>query len=199
MTESEHRPWKPLTPEQVAEIFASLQAPWWIAGGYAIDAFVGSFDRRPHGDIDVGLLARDQDAARARLAGWDLHCADPPGTLRPWREGEILEEPVHDVWGRPTRSDPWRLALVLNTGDSDVWVYRRDARVRRPLEELVRHVGGIPYLVPDVQLLFKSKNPRPKDEQDFGDSLPLLTSAQREWLGAALRLTQPGHPWLERL
>ena len=79
--------WDPLAPSEVAMLLEECRAPWWIAEGFAIDAYVGRFDRRPHGDLDVGLLGRDQEAIRACLSGWDLHCADPPGRLRPgpWR------------------------------------------------------------------------------------------------------------------
>ena len=191
--------WDPLGPEDVAALFEACPVPWWIAGGYAIDAFVGRFDRRPHEDVDVGLLARDQLALRACLAEWDLYCADPPGTLRPWRPDEVLEEPIHDVWGRRDPDHPWRLALVLNTSASGEWTYRRDERIRRPLPELVWRSDGIPYLVPEVQLLFKSKTVRPKDEQDFEDSVPLLSRAQRRWLKEALELSHPGHRWSQRL
>jgi len=30
--------WQPWTPEQVAELLADWPHPWWIAGGYALDA-----------------------------------------------------------------------------------------------------------------------------------------------------------------
>jgi hypothetical protein len=199
MSDTDLENWDPLAPSDVAALLDGCPAPWWIAGGYAIDAFVGQPGRRSHEDIDVGLLARDQLVLRARLAGWDLFCADPPGTLRRWRQDEVLEEPIHDVWGRQAPDGPWRLALLLNTSDGGIWTYRRDDRLRRPLSELVWCADGIPYVAPEVQLLFKSKAPRPKDELDFDDSLPLLSGAQRSWLKDALELAHPGHPWLRRL
>jgi hypothetical protein len=191
--------WDPLTPAEVDALLAGCAVRWWIAGGYAIDAFVGRYDRRPHEDVDVGLLAHEQDAIRACLGGWELFCADPPGTLRPWDTGEHLEEPIHDVWARPSPSEPWRLALVLNPGAGDTWSCRRDPRITRPLAEISFDRDGIRYLAPEIQLLFKSKSPRPKDELDFEDSAPLLVEAQREWLRDALELTHPSHSWLTRL
>ncbi len=188
--------WDPLTPAAVAELLEGCHAPWWIAGGYAIDALVGQFDRRPHGDIDAGLLARDQEAIRSALAGWDLHCADPPGELRPWHRGEVLEEPIHDVWAREHSEGPWRLQLVLNPAEHDDWMYRRDPRIRRRLEQIMWRSDGIPYLAAEVQLLFKSKTLRPKDDRDFADSLPHLSSPQRIWLRQSLQLSDPEHPWL---
>ena len=193
--------WDALSPRDATDLLSASPAPWWIAGGYAIDAFLDRLDRRQHEDLDVGLLGRDQQAIRACLAGWDLQCVDPPGTLRPWLPGEHLTEPIHDVWVREDVAGPWRLQLVLNPseGDGDMWIYRRDARIRLPLSELVWRSEGIPYLVPEVQLLFKAKTLRKKDAQDFEDALPELADAQRAWLREALSLTAPGHPWLARL
>jgi hypothetical protein len=188
--------WDPLTPTAVAELLESCSAPWWIAGGYAIDALVGPLGRRPHGDIDVGVLARDQGTIRAALRGWDLHCGDPPGDLRPWLGDEVLEEPIHDVWAREHSEGPWQLQLVLNPAEQDDWIYRRDPRVRRSLEQITWRSDGIPYLVAEVQLLFKSKAARPKDDRDLADSLPHLGDPQRTWLRRSLELSDPGNLWL---
>ena len=35
----EHR-WEPLGLEQVKQLFAQVSAPWWIAGGRALDMFI---------------------------------------------------------------------------------------------------------------------------------------------------------------
>ena len=191
--------WEPLAPREVRELLDACPVPWWIGGGYAIDAFVGRFDRRVHDDVDIGLPAREQHAVRASLVGWDFHCADPPGQLRPWRPGEHLEEPIHDVWVRERVDGPWRLQLMLDTADGEEWVYRRDPRVRRPLAELVWWIDDVPYLVPETQLLYKAKRMRLKDEQDFTDALPLLDDRRRRWLRRSLDLVHPGHPWLARL
>jgi len=191
--------WEPLALDEVAALLEGCTAPWWIAGGYAIDAFVGDFARRPHEDVDVGLLARDQVAIRDCLAGWDLQCADPPGHLRPWPVGELLEEPIHDIWARESPGAPWRIQLMLNPATANAWVYRRDRRITRRLAELVHRVSGIPYLAAEVQLLFKATTGRDKDEQDFRDALPSLDAGQCGWLGWALELAHPHHPWLALL
>ncbi len=63
----------------------------------------------------------------------------------------------------------------------------------------MRDFEGIPYLAPEVQILFKSKDIRPKDEADFQAVHELLDTAQRAWLVAALELTSPGHRWIATL
>ena len=191
--------WQPLAPAEIAALMERCSAAWWIAGGYAIDAFIGRFDRRHHDDVDVGVLARDQSEIRRSLPDWDFQCADPPGRLRPWLRDERLDEPVHDVWVREHSDGRWRLQLVLNPSRGEHWVYRRDGRVSRPLDKLVFESDGIAFLAPEVQLLFKSKTLRRKDEQDFDDALPLLDDAQRRWLRSSLEVAHPGHPWMSRL
>ena len=56
---------------------------------------------------------------------------------------------------------------------------------------------GVPYLAPEVVLLFKAKAAREKDELDLGRALPLLEPARRAWLADALRLVHPGHAWID--
>lgn len=59
--------WVPEHPDGVAALFAQADFPWWIAGGYAIELAVGR-ELRPHGDLDVLVLRRDQARVHALLA-----------------------------------------------------------------------------------------------------------------------------------
>jgi hypothetical protein len=191
--------WLPLALSQVAELFASADFLWCIAGGHAIELAV---DRRvrEHADIDIFVLRRDQQLARSFLRKWDCWAADPPGHLRLWPLNELLLLGVHDVWCREDADGPWHFALMLNEADGDVWHSRRDLRVRKSIDTLVLNRAKIPYLSPDVQLFYKAKNPRLKDQVDFAAVSPLLTSEQRKWLSHSITLTYGGsHPWLTQL
>ncbi|THA70323.1 amino acid transporter [Streptomyces sp. A0958] len=196
-------PWGPWDPPPLAEavrLLAPLRTPWWIAGGYAVELAVGRAFR-DHGDIDVLLLRRDQSEIQRILPGWEWWAADPPGTLRPWRPGEILPPGVHDIWCRPGPDEPWRLQFMLDDAEGDDWVFRRDPRVRLPLDRLGRvSEDGVPYLATEVQLLYKSRARRPKDEQDFDAALPVLDDDRRAWLAETITLAQgAAHPWAARL
>ena len=192
--------WTPLTPERLGEVLRDVTSPWWLAGGWALDAHLGRHTR-PHGDTDVLVLRRDHVRVRTALAGWDAHAADPPGSLRPWSVGEVLPDAVHDVWVRPAVDAAWAFQLMIDDTYGDEWDYRRDARVRRPLASLTGAAStpGCPVLAPEVQLLYKSKGLRPKDRQDFAIVLPTLSREQVQWLREALALTDPEHPWLREL
>jgi hypothetical protein len=181
-------------------MFSGCQAHWWIAGGYAIELAAGS-PVREHTDIDVLLLRRDQFALQQALPDWQWQAADPPGTLRPWQPAERLPSSVHDIWCRPGPSEPWRIQIMLDESSGSDWVSRRDERIRRPITSIGSVTAdGIPYLAPEIQLFYKAKDLRPKDETDFAAVLPVLTETQREWLSDALGVVYgPGHPWRGRL
>lgn len=69
-----------------------------------------------------------------------------------------------------------------------------------PLSELSRHAPcGTPYLCPQVVLLYKAKNPRPTDHEDFERTLPMLNAGERCWLVEALEICHPGYEWLRKL
>jgi hypothetical protein len=197
---SELGEWAALTPIEIGAFLRDARFRWWIAGGWAIELFVGR-PIRPHDDLDVQVLREEQGAVQATLAGWDLQAADPPGTFRPWHPSEVLPTHVHDVWCRPDPTSPWALQLMLADTIEDRWVFRRDPGISRPLDELThRTADGLPSLAPEVQLLYKAKAPRfAKNEIDLDVVLPLLGEIRRAWLATALATWSPGHPWIARL
>jgi hypothetical protein len=191
--------WDHITLDEVVAVLDGLAVPWWIAGGYAIDAFAGS-GRRDHDDIDVSLFHADHLVAHVHLSAWDLHCAEnPPGILRSWLPSETLGTSIHDIWVRRDADDAWRFQLMLNGGGPSELVFRRDERVRAPLERATFVKKGVRYMTPEWQLLFKSRGRREKDEFDFRDCLPLMSTGQRAWLRDSLGMADPENPWLARL
>ena len=134
----------PIPLWELAALLAGMREPWWISGGWAIDLFVGR-TTRVHSDVDVQINRDDQLAFQAALATWDLHAADPPGTLRPWRRGEVLPPGVQDVFCRPGPTAPWAFQFNLADTLGDQWVFRRDRRVCRSLAALTRRSDeGLP-------------------------------------------------------
>jgi hypothetical protein len=91
---------------------------------------------RPHGDLDVEVLARDHAALADVLAGWDVVVA-ANGELSPWRGG--VRPDRGSLWCRPSPDAPWGLQVLLADSDGDDWLYRRDHRIRRPIDEARDH------------------------------------------------------------
>lgn len=186
-------PWEPLPPEHAATLFAAFPGPWCIAGGWALDLFVGK-QSRDHGDTDILIARTDLGHLHATLPGWSLYGAS--GILTPWDEGTELQEHIHDIWCRRGEG-PWEFQMMVIETTDDEWIFRRDGRVRGPLDTMILTTDqGLPILAPEIQLLFKSKRPnRPKDERDFATMLPHLDRERRAWLDSALAIVDTENPW----
>src|SRR3569833_842376 len=141
-------PWAKTTPSDDVRLLGRLDAPWWVAGGCAIDLAAGGVSRG-HDDLDVCILRRDQPALAAALRGWDIQVA-LDGVLTPWTPGDWLDgRPRHQFWARPDPQSPWMLEVLLEESDGDAWVYRRNRRVSLPLAELGRRApDGAPFIAP---------------------------------------------------
>jgi hypothetical protein len=87
--------------------------------------------------------------------------------------------------------------LVLDEAEGDTWFYRREPRIRRPMSTVVRQSReALRYLAPEIQLLYKSKAPREREEADVAQIYPLLAPEARKWLHDALELRTPDHKWI---
>ena len=198
MTTDDLGPWAPLSPSEVSSLLAPLQVPWWIAGGWAIDLFLGR-ETRPHRDIDVAVLRDHQADLRGLLGGWDPHVAQD-GTLTPWAGGHWIDAPAHCVWVRRGPDEPWLFEVLFEEREGVEWQFRRDPQVTLPLAELgVMTDDGVPYLRPEVALLYKAGHPSPEADADLEVTVPKLGIGPRCWLAGALDVWQPGHPWMRKL
>ena len=192
--------WQALDPIEIQKLFKSLEIPWWIAGGWAIDLFIGR-KTREHLDTDVLILRKDQLIIQEFLKDWKLYKTTKQG-LKPWEKGEYLEIGVNSIWCKRESNSPWILQIMFLDADSKDWIYRRVSTIRRELSTIERKTdAGIPYLAPEIQLLFKAKKETiSKDQSDFINVLPLLQVKELQWLLDALHIQFPqGHNWINLL
>lgn len=182
---------------RAAKVMHGFRGRWGIAGGWAIDLFVGR-QMRPHVDIDVAILRDDQARLRESLSDARVEKV-VDRQLVPWEPAERLELPIHEV--HATWPDGFHVEFLLNEWDrgSGEWIFRRDPRIRRPVDNVFLMGRGLPRLAPEVVLLYKSKGSGPKDDADFAAAMGVMTPEQREWLRDGLAATQAEHPWLARL
>ena len=76
--------------------------------------------------------------------------------------------------------------LFLESTSDDTWIFRRDGRVQRSINELTTTRSGIPIVDPAVQLLYMAKSEEPKNQHDFEVARPTLADeASAEWLRKA--------------
>jgi hypothetical protein len=188
------------SPPQAAEALAGVGVPWAVAGGWAIDLWLGR-QTRPHGDLEITVIATDFPAIRARLEELGLELFTPGG-------GEVIRLPPgeappvdpHQTWAADPAMQAWRIDVFREPGDVETWAYRRDPRLTAPRAFAeVETESGLRAVAPQIVLFFKAKAAREKDEADFALAAPLLADDQRGWLIEALAARHPGHPWIERL
>src|SRR5436309_6543830 len=162
-----------------------FERPWFVAGGWAIDLLLGR-ETRPHKDIEIAILRQDQLGLQRHLVGWDFRAVLPGtgGYSRPWLSEQWLDNPIHEIHASVNEAPP--LEILLNEREGSDWVFRRDHRIHRALTAVGGQTpGGVPYLAPEIVLLYKAATPSPLDEADFNAALPALDEAQRLWLAAA--------------
>jgi GrpB-like predicted nucleotidyltransferase (UPF0157 family) len=187
--------------EAVADELKDFGSPWYISSGWALDLFLGQVTRVHH-DVDVVVSRGDQLALQQRLTARDWKLLTPfEHRLEPWPSHMRLELPRHQVHAH---RDGAFIDLLLADVEPGVWRYRREPTIIRAVDRMsLRTEAGIPFLAPELVLLFKSKNTsdrqRRKDEADFERVHPRLEPERRAWLRWALMATNSTHPWLERL
>lgn len=185
------RGWSPISPLALPPLLQPSGRDWWLAGGWALDAWLGH-PTRIHEDTDVVVFRDDIDAILGSLTGWRISLADPPGALRPWTPGEAIPHHVHDIWCRSATSERWQFQFMVIDGTESAWRYRRDPRISGSRETLGWRNGATRVLAPEIQLLFKVRSPRRmKDEIDLRRFVPRLQQEQRRWLEDAVRLAHP--------
>jgi len=187
--------WCSPRPEEAFALLARTAVPWWFAGGWALELFLDA-SCRPHSDLDIGCFRADLGGVLEELSGWDIRVA-AGGRLTTLPPSTSMDGAAHGLWCRPSGSSVWVLEILVEDSDGLDWIFRRDRSIRRPAKDIVaRTASGLPYIRPEIQLLYKSKNNRPRDDLDFSAAWPSLSSGAQSWLVEHLRLMNPGHPWL---
>jgi hypothetical protein len=196
---SRYGPWEPLDPAGLAAFMAGFPRPWWIVGGWAIEAFTGRL--RDHEDVDLSVLACDVPALREHVGDrfhlWSNH----GGTLRPLsdRFPEVLDV-RSQVWVREHALAPWIIDLPITPDRDGLWTNKFLDDHVLPVDEATWIAGdGLRYLRPEIVLFYKARLNRPKDRRDRDVTWPLLGETERAWLVSSVRRHDQAHPWLAEL
>jgi aminoglycoside-2''-adenylyltransferase len=185
--------WDAWRPGEAARRLRGLEVPWYVAAGWAIDLFLGE-QRREHEDLEIGTPAARFPEIAAALGELEFFAiVDGKAQSEP-------QEDSHQTWGFDRSAGVWRIDVFREPWDGDTWVCRREPSIRYPRGEQIEWTpDGIPYLRPELVLLFKAKHARPKDEDDFAAVLPALAPERKRRFAELLTRVHPGHRWLHRL
>ena len=166
-----------------------------VAAGWALELFT-SDAAREHDDLEIGVPEARFDEIAAAFPGfaWDV-AGD--GLVWPFPEQAAQH---FQTWLREPATGRYRIDVFREPHIGDRWVCRRDTSITLPYSELIlRTSDGIPYVVPEVALLFKAKHLRDKDQADFQHVLPTMDRTRTSRLSDWLSRVHPGHPWIEPL
>ncbi|HEV8158233.1 MAG TPA: hypothetical protein VGP58_04335 [Pyrinomonadaceae bacterium] len=185
-------------PLQVVDVMRDFKPNWFVAGGWAIDLFLGK-ETRAHSDIEIAVFRKDQAALHNYFKSWNLQ-KTVNGKLVVWHQEEWLTLPTHEIHCFKETAKPPKIEILLNESNETEWIYRRNQQIRRSLAKIgLRSIEGITFLCPEIVLLYKSKSPKPKDEQDFQAVVGHLKLERKQWLKYAIGICDPKHRWLESL
>jgi hypothetical protein len=191
--------WDAWEPETIAGLLAGVGGRWFVVGGWALDLFHGRRTRE-HEDLEIATPMWDFDLIRSRLAAYEFFVAGREGFWPVEGAGPAYFE-YQQTMVRDPSNGKWRVDVMRIPDDGANWICSLDRSIQCPYDDAITTTpDGIPYLRPEMVLLFKGLQTRPKDQSDFEVAAPLLTPRSRTWLATALTRTKgKDHPWIPTL
>lgn len=179
--------------QAVLDLLAPCPFPWAVAGGWAVDLFLGRITRE-HEDFEIAIDRDDQRSARDYFRNWACLKVIPGKGRFAWEMNEHLDLPIHEIH---VGKGPFDLEILLNEFQNGFWVFRRNPAVKREQTLFLhRRPGGIPFVAPEIVLLYKAKANTEKDRQDLMNVLAHLDDGGKKWLRESLATSHPQHEWL---
>ncbi|VWD34925.1 hypothetical protein BLA50215_04947 [Burkholderia lata] len=198
MTVPDQDAWKAWHPDELAQRLNAVHLPWCVVGGWALDLWHGT-QTREHDDLEFTILREDFGSFRRAFGDLEFYTAHA-GVVEKLPENQDAPSGIMQFWGFDRADGSWRIDMMIEPGTVESWAYKRDPSFKRPRAEMVmKTANGIPYLNPSAVLLFKARDRRPKDQQDFDSALPKLPAAERAWLKGCLDVLHPGNEWARAL
>lgn len=219
---------------ELSRFLAPAGLEWYVAGGHAIDLFVGTTTRK-HKDLDVVLFWEQRSTVIEYMLANQWRVFEPDqGDLYEVKSLNADRKVNDNIWcideGNPNylleslgnnrygvtdcsvHQDKLDfIEFLFNSKEQGKFIYKRNKMIQRPLQKALLCGQGIPFLAPEVILLYKSTYVHYLNDinlriaivncrHDFSVALPLLSRDQKEWLRQALAAEYPkGHEWLEQL
>lgn len=205
------------------ELLRDQNFEYAVCGGFAIDLFLG-YESRKHGDIDILAYWKDRNAIieymRSKgyevfkmLGGGKCHCItdinnqmyqkrnifclkDNCELVQLW---ETSEEDILFIDFKHIGQTKLNFMEFLFNDKTDTdFLYARNHDVKRSLDKTVLFADGIPYLAPEICLLYKSTDiSREGYQHDYEKAFGKMSEDQRDWLNRALNTMFPdGHKWI---
>ena len=177
---------------RITAVMIDFEAPWCIAGGWAI-ALLIQREARARGDVEFAILREDSQALREHLADWTL-LADQGYVKSEWTAGEPVPPAVGTVFA--TSPDGDRATIRIYDSAHGLLFSPLNRAINHPVSRLRYFTPDtIPYLVPQLALLSLAPGAGANQHADLRAALPFIDGMAKLWLDRALAMTIPDHPW----
>ncbi len=202
-----------------------MQIDYAVCGGSAIDLFIGR-KTRPHKDLDVAVFWDDRDKIVQHMLneGWlvfepcgreylhkivsidnqkriksNIWCVRPNNLHYSFEEREPEMFSVEFDGTEQLELD--FIEFLFNKRAEDDFLFARNTNIKRKLSDSIHKAGEVPFLAPELVLLYKSTAfSNPDYQKDFENTVPLLSNDSKEWLRNALSISFPdGHEWMQKI
>ena len=208
---------------QANELLCNQSFEYAFCGGFAIDLFLG-YESRRHGDIDIFAYWQDRDKIIKYMQSMDYEVYEMMGNGKGHHITNIEiqykvksnifcckgncelvsfsktdEEDVYLIdFKRIGQSKLNFIEFLFNEKTDLEFTYSRNKNITRNLEDTILYSKGIPFLAPEICLLYKSTDTeRDGYQQDYNLAIKEMNREQIEWFNSALALVNPnGHKWM---
>lgn len=207
--------------EKTRDLLRNADFSWAVCGGFALELFLDR-QTRVHDDIDICVFEEDRERiVRYMLReNWDVYEFRGQGKVRPiadpaasesGRNLMLLREKCELVKFYPCDNgdlyhqffhtgvrDLNYLDFLFNTVIDKWFLTNGEWNIEREVSGAILHREGIPYLAPEIVLLYKSARwADEKNRLDYAQAYSRLSQEQKAWLHNSLQVCYPqGHPWL---
>ena len=209
--------------EQADRLLQNIKIRWAFCGGYALDLFLNR-ETRKHSDIDICVFENDRELILDYMLShdWNVYQFLGSGKVRPikmktesdpgrnlmcikegcrlvkfnlCKETGLLQHEFYHIG--MDRLD--YLEFLFNCVHGDHFIFNLD--LEREMEKAILYNKGLPYLAPELVLLYKSSRAdNPEYQFDYHITAPHLNHEQLLWFHNGLEKLYPkGHPWYKNL
>ena len=180
---------------EVKQLLQEADFPWAVCGGFGLDLFLDE-EIRTHGDMDICVFEENrQENLRYMLErDWKVYEFRGMGKVRPM--GDERDQ-YHQFFHTGIRKLNY-LEFLFNRAEKGEFLCDSGKGIRRKLTDSIRYRDEIPYLAPEIALLYKaSRHEEEKNRWDFERVYPRMDQDQQNWLLESLKALYPqGHPWI---
>ena len=193
-----------------------------ICGGFALDIFTNT-EMRVHSDIDICVFENDKEIIfqHMQINNWSIYEFQGQGIVRLIKElsdcqngknlvcvkenCEIIKFYLHDRNSNYFHYEFCNTGIrffnyvefLFNTSKMGKFIFDSKTDISRDMNKAILHRNYIPYLSPDLVLLYKSKDfNRNLNQFDFEKTFIKLDTEQKLWFYSSLdKLFPCGHQW----